>query len=89
MERLLDETEHPMTSFAHQSNAGGVLSLPPIGHSAALQQHLVDLRVTRSQNLRHRTHNNYSPTNDYSGICDAKFVLTLVCSQVAAGEFLK
>ncbi|XP_078485634.1 mesoderm induction early response protein 1 [Ciona intestinalis] len=62
MERLLDETEHSISM--HHTASGGQTT----PHSVALQQHLVDLRVTRSHARQRPSNFADSPTNQYGEI---------------------
>nr|CAB3263837.1 mesoderm induction early response protein 1 [Phallusia mammillata] len=82
MERLLDETEQPTSSQQNSvqlnHGAGSSSHSAPLAHSTALQQHLIDLRVTTRSNTRHRPHNHYgdSPSHEYSemnGLLDSDF----------------
>ena len=70
MERLLDETEHSIAGH-HSNHANAATSAypPSLSHTAALQQHLAEVRMTRRQNRQQpqAAYENESPTAEYSG----------------------
>ena len=69
MERLLDETEHSISSqhgtHNHSSNPPYPL---PLTHTAALQQHLAEARASRHQNRPPNAYDSDAPSLDYSGL---------------------
>ena len=70
MERLLDETEHSIASHHGNHSHSGSSSYPPtLSHTAALQQHLAEVRMTRRQNRQQLqpAFDSESPTGEYSG----------------------
>ncbi|XP_076813253.1 uncharacterized protein LOC143459840 isoform X2 [Clavelina lepadiformis] len=78
MDKLLDETDHSVAAV--NSNDVHTMSyLPPHSHTAALQQHLLDIRTTRRNNKQSHTPGFYtdSISHDYSemnGLLEGDYV---------------
>lgn len=81
MERLLDETEHSIAAHhgAHTNPSNAPYPLP-LTHTAALQQHLVEARMTRRHNRAPNAYDSESPSIDYPGQLKSFNYIFLFCT---------